>query len=173
MSNCVACCTTSYFRDLQIPLVLAVATAPVPIITPIVHSTALSAVKPDLRYLWSIALIGSVINNQELLAARASFKLGVVGARGRRDCGRGAKRSGSKTANTTIGVRIGIHRWRQRDGLQSQKKAEKSERDAFTRCASRLYPYWLVYAIPVYPCRRPRGRQGELTPYPRPRGLPQ
>ena len=28
----------------------------------------------------------------------------------------------------TIGVRIGIHRWRQRDGLQSQKKAEKSEK---------------------------------------------
>src|SRR5271155_1133120 len=129
MSNCVACCTTSYFRDLQIPLVLAVVTAPVPIITPIVHSTALSAVKPDLRYLWSIALIGSVINNQELLAARASFKLGVVGARGGRDCGRRAKRSGSRTANTTIGVRIGIHRWRQRDGLQSQKKkAERSEK---------------------------------------------
>src|SRR5271170_5425343 len=146
MSNCVACCTTSYFRDLQIPLVLAVATAPVPIITPIVHSTALSAVKPDLRYLWSIALIGSVINNQELLAARASFKLGVVGARGGRDRGRRAKRSGSRTANTTIGVRIGIHRWRQRDGLQSQKKkAERSEKGRV--CALRASTIPLLASI--------------------------
>ena len=38
---------------------------------------------------------------------------------GRRDCGRRAKRSGSRTANSTIGARIGIHRWRQRGGLQS------------------------------------------------------
>src|SRR5271154_640879 len=138
MSNCVACYATSYFRDLQIPLVLAVVTAPVPIITPIVHSTALSAVKPDLRYLWSIALIGSVINNQELLAARASFKLGVVGARGGRDCGRRAKRSGSRTANTTIGVRIGIHRWRQRDGLLRTVTEEGREERKRTRCAPRL-----------------------------------
>src|SRR5436305_10429943 len=96
--------------------------------SPLSHSTALSTMKPDLRYLRSSALIGSVINNQELLAARASFKLGFVGARGGRDCGRRAKRSGFRTANTTIGVRIGIHRWRQRDGLQSQKQAEKSEK---------------------------------------------
>jgi hypothetical protein len=70
-----------------------------------------------------------MINNQELLAARASFKLGVAGARGGRDCGRRAKRSGSRTANITIGVQIGIRRWRQLDSLQSQKtKADKSEK---------------------------------------------
>src|SRR5271155_660916 len=170
MSNCVACWATSYFRDLQIPLVLAVATAPVPIITPIVHSTALSAVKPDLRYLWSIALIGSVINNQELLAARASFKLGVVGARGGRDCGRRAKRSGSRTANTTIGVRIGIHRWRQRGGLQSQKKAEKSEKGRVCALRASTIPLLASIRHSRLPGRRPRGRRGELTPYPRPRG---
>src|SRR5271154_5003402 len=159
MSNCVACYATSYFRDLQIPLVLAVVTAPVPIITPIVHSTALSAVKPDLRYLWSIALIGSVINNQELLAARASFKLGVVGARGGRDCGRRAKRSGSGTVNTTIGVRIGIHRWRQRGGLQSKKKAEKREKGRVCALPASTIP------LPTAPSpgRPPRGRRGELT----------
>jgi hypothetical protein len=39
-----------------------------------------------------------------------------------------AKRSGSRTANTTIGVRIGVHRWWQRDGPRSQKKAERSEK---------------------------------------------
>jgi len=33
-------------------------------------------------------LIGNVTNNQELLAARASFKPGVVRARGGRDCGK-------------------------------------------------------------------------------------
>jgi hypothetical protein len=43
-----------------------------------------------------------VINNQELLAAWASFKLGVVGARGGRDCGRRAKRSGSRTLRTLL-----------------------------------------------------------------------
>ena len=85
--------------------------------SPLSHSTALSTMKPDLRYLRSIALIGSVINNQELLAARASFKLGIVGVRGGRDDGRRAKRSDFRTVNTTIGVRIGIHRWRQRGGL--------------------------------------------------------
>ena len=36
--------------------------------------------KPDLR---SIALISSVINNQELLATRVSFKLGVVRGSGK------------------------------------------------------------------------------------------
>jgi hypothetical protein len=33
----------------------------------------------------------------------------------------------------------------------------RAKRDAFARCAPRLYPYWLVYATVAYPGCRPRG----------------
>ena len=34
----------------------------------------------------------------------------------------------------------------------------RAKKDAITRCAPRLHPYWLVYATAAYPGRRPRGR---------------
>ena len=36
-----------------------------------------------------------------------------------------------------------------------RRKQRRAKRDAFARCAPRLYPYWLVYATAAYPRRRP------------------
>jgi hypothetical protein len=41
--------------------------------------------------------------------------------------------------------------------VTEEEGREERKRDAFARCASRLYLYWLVYATASYPRRRPRG----------------
>jgi hypothetical protein len=38
-----------------------------------------------------------------------------------------------------------------------RRRQRRAKRDAFARCAPRLYPYWLVYATAAYPGCRPRG----------------
>ena len=32
-----------------------------------------------------------------------------------------------------------------------RRRQRRAKRDAFARCAPRLYPYWLVYATATYP----------------------
>ena len=63
------------------------ATPPISIHCTIVDSTAFSAVLPDLRDFRTIALIGGVINDQELLAVLIRLIIGIVEGRGFGDCG--------------------------------------------------------------------------------------
>jgi hypothetical protein len=72
---------------LQDPLIIAVATPPISIHCAIVDPTALSAVLPDLRDLWTVTLISSVINDHELLAVLVRLIIGIVERRGFGDCG--------------------------------------------------------------------------------------
>ena len=32
-----------------------------------------------------------------------------------------------------------------------RRRQRRAEKDAFARCAPRLYPYWIVYATAAYP----------------------
>jgi hypothetical protein len=68
--------------------------------------------------------------------ATPSFKLGVVGAGGGRDCGRRAKRSGSRTANTTIGVESESIVGGSEMVYSRRRRQRKAKTDAF--CVARL-----------------------------------
>jgi hypothetical protein len=72
---------------LQDPLIIAVATPPISIHCAIVDPTTLSAVLPELWDLWTVTLISSVINDQELLAVLIRLIIGIVEGRGFGDCG--------------------------------------------------------------------------------------
>jgi len=81
-------------------LLRAVATAPIPIPTTIIGPSSFAAVMPDSRHLRSGREVSGMINDEELLAQRASLILGIARARGGRDCGKRAKRSSATATNT-------------------------------------------------------------------------
>ena len=78
VANGIAGSSSTSLWALQDPLIIAVATPPISIHCTIVDSTAFSAMLPDLRDFRTIALIGGVINDQELLAVLVCLIIRIV-----------------------------------------------------------------------------------------------
>ena len=76
------------------------ATALIPVPTTLAGPSSLSALVPNPRYLYSGHDVGSTINNEELLAQKASLILGIAGVRRGSDYGKRAKHGSATTVNT-------------------------------------------------------------------------
>ena len=78
VANGIAGSSSTSLWALQDPLITTVAAPLISIHYATIDSTALSAVLPDLRDLYTAALISSVINDHEMLATLVCLIIGIV-----------------------------------------------------------------------------------------------
>jgi hypothetical protein len=131
VANGIAGSSSTSLWALQDPLITAVATPPISIHCAIVESMALSAVLPDLRDLWTVALISSVINDQELLAVLVHLITGIFEKGGFGDCG---LRREVGTSVTAVRV-VKIHLIDGDEVYQHIYRQERWDKSALTCCA--------------------------------------
>ena len=136
VANGIAGSSSTGLWALQDPLTTAVATPPISIHCSIIDSTTLPPVLPDLRDICTVALISSVINDHELLAALVRLIIRVVERGVFGDCG---LRRELGTPVTAVRV-VRIHLIDGDEVYQHIYKQERWDKSALTRCAPQSTP---------------------------------